>query len=695
MKSLILVLTIALSPSLLLANTPKCGNSFIDYEGNRYYDVLDYSKFTIPDAVKAVEAEIQMSKMLIERIKKQKEEPTFENTILELEKPVSLLSGVADSFLETMELSNASKATSEASKLTSKMNSDFGISVATDKVLFERVKYVQENTNKNKLNTEEKLLLKSTYEFFLSSGIHLDRKGQKKLAKLNEEIKDITTQYQENLMNFEAETFLSFSREQLEGLSERSFEKLDFDSTSNTYKVYANGPTSLLISKSVKSSEVREQVSKMNSKKGEDKKYNNTPLTIQFVEKMKQKSELLGFKTTAHSSLSEKMVKEPAKIIKFIDVLVEASLEQAKRELAELTAFARENGFKAKKLNPWDLNYYEEMYLKKNLKINEEKISEYFEIENVIKELLKFTEKLYGIEFAIRPDIESFHKDSFTYAILKEGRPLGSITFDMFLRKKKKNGAWMVDMAHSWIDGGMRVLPAASVNMNVVKAKKGPKLLTYDEVVTLFHEMGHALHGTIGTTRFKSQFGVRVPWDFVETPSQLMEEFVLATEVINKIGKHYKTGKVISQKDIDKIQALAKFNGAMGMIRQLKFSKIDFAYFHQGLNGETNLVKFENEATKGLNILSEPKSAMGPVFSHIMGGGYTAGYHSYKWAEVMSADIASKLIVDGKIDYKMAKRWHDLLLSKGSSVDLETNIKDLLGREVDISPLLRRNGIEH
>lgn len=773
MRIIALGLFLALAPQLASADQKQCKNTFKNYDKNRFYDVMDYGDFKVSDVTNAVRTEIRLKQRKVREIKENPETPTFENTILALENPINKMQGIPKAYLETMALSNSSKETQAAGKILSKLESNFNIELATDKVLFERVKSVYEQRDQFKLSEADKLLLESTYNFFKNSGIELNESQQARLKELNERITELKKKFAAVRLNYAKNVYLVFTKEQLAGVPEaelaklktnnegalwefekslealashktnriknfrefenavarankrpepqdtRSFKNSDFPLHNSIidaksfeasykrlrekyendkgpgYRVYGNMGEVAIILNFAKDPNVRRSVLEMTNKEGQTLAYDNRQTLIELVNAKREKDQILGFKSTAHQSLSTKMEKSPEKIVEFINKLRDAALPKAKEEIEELTRYAQSKGYKENRLNEWDVIYYQNLFKKENFSIDEAKIKEYFELDNVVKEMLALTEQLYGVELVFRPDVKGFHKDSFTYAMLKDGKPLASITFDMYSRTNKKAGAWMIDMAHSWMEGDMRVLPAASVNMNIMKPKEGKTLLSFDQVVTLFHEMGHAIHGTIGTTKYKSQFGVNTPWDFVETPSQFYELFVTVPEVLAKLAKHYKTGEALNDKEINNLLAAKKFMGAVAMIRQLSLSKIDFSYHYRSaeLDKNLDLVKFESEATKDLQFYGPLSFSMGPKFSHIMSGGYTAGYHSYKWAEVMSTDIGSLVIKNGKINYEMNKKWHDMILSKGSSVELQKAVEDFLGRELDIKPLLRHNGI--
>ena len=673
---------------------------------NTLHDVVPFDKIRLEDYEEAFMEGIRRDNEQIEKTINDPDKPTFDNTIINKDEDpdgyYDLLSRVSTVFFNLLSAETNDEMDALAQKLQPILTQHAN-DVRLNKRLFERIKAV--HLHHRRLTPEEKRLLDDTYEGFARSGALLSDEDKEKLRKLSEETSMLSLQFSQNLLKEEKAYSLHITDEHdLDGLPETAREAaamtakeqgkegwvftLDHPSY-GPFMTYANNR------------ELRKQMyMAKNTVCIKDNTENNLDICKRLINLRREIAQLLGSKTYADHVLKHRMASKTRNVYNLLDSLIKAYKPTAKKEVEEIAKMALKDAKdkKAGNLQPWDFSYYSHKLQLKKYNLDAEMLRPYFELSKVIGGVFGLATKLYGITFKENKEIPVYHPDVKAYEVFDEdGSYLAVLYADFHPRKGKQGGAWMTEYQGQWIDRkGVNVRPHVSLVMNFSKpTEEKPALLTLGEVETFLHEFGHALHGIFANTRFSSLSGTNVYWDFVELPSQFMENYAVEKEFLRTFAFHYETGEPIPDDLIKRIVKSRNFMAAYGCMRQVSFGLLDMAYYTKKDEFTDDIIPFEKKAWAKAMVLPQlPDTCMTVQFSHIMAGGYAAGYYSYKWAEVLDADAFSVFKKNGIFDRKTAQRFRDCILSKGGTEHPMTLYKNFRGSEPTIDALLKRNGLK-
>ena len=671
---------------------------------NTPHDAAPFDKIRLEHFEPAFMEGIRRDNEELENIINNPEEPTFENTIAidyddEKERYYSLLDNVSTVFFNLL----SAETNDDMDELAEKMQpilTKHDNDISLNPKLFERIKYVYEHHGE--LTEEEETLLNKTYDGFVRSGALLDEVGKDKLRKLTEEASMLSLQFSQNLLKENKAFTLHITDEKdLEGLPETQIEaakeaakERDMDGWVITLDSPSYGP----FMQYAVNRDLRKQLyMARNTECTHDNDSNNLEICKRLVNLRREVAQLLGYETYADYVLKKRMATNVQNVYKLLYDLIEAYKPTAIKERDELRAKAKSMEGEDFQMMPWDTAFYSHKLQLEKYNIDSEMLRPYLELSQVIKGVFGLANRLYGITFKENKDIPVYHPDVKAYEVFdKDGSFLAVFYADFHPRKGKQGGAWMTEYKGQSINArGENIRPHVSVVMNLTKPTEDkPALLTLGEVETFLHEFGHSLHGMFANTRFESLSGTSVWWDFVELPSQFMENFSLEKEFLNTFAFHYKTGEPMPDELIDRVINSRNFNIAGACLRQVSFGLLDMAYYTQKTEFTHDIIPFEKEAWKDAILGKQlPNTCMTVQFSHIMAGGYSAGYYSYKWAEVLDADAFAVFKKEGIFNPATAQRFRDCILSKGGTQHPMTLYKNFKGAEPTIDALLERNGI--
>lgn len=642
---------------------------------------------------------------IIEKTINDPEEPTFENTIARVdtskgEHYYDLLDRVSTVFSCMLSAETNDQLDELAQKL-SPILTKHANDVMLNKRLFERVKHVYEHHRE--LTPEEQMLLEKSYDGFVRSGALLDDEGKDHLRKLTEEAGVLSLQFSQNLLKEnKAYTLHITDEKQLDGLPDTAREaaamtakERNLDGWVFTLDMPSYSP---FMTYSTQRDLRRQMYMARNTVCTHQNDENNLAICQRLINLRREIAQLLGYDTYADYVLKHRMASKVENVYKLLNDLIAAYKPTALEEKEALLEIAKRQKGADFVMEAWDTAYYSHQLQMEKYNLDAEMLRPYFKLENVIKGVFGLATRLYGITFKENKDIPVYHPDVKAYEVSdSDGSYLAVLYADFFPHKGKQGGAWMTEFQGQWIDRkGNNVRPHASLVMNFTKpTDEKPALLTLGEVETFLHEFGHSLHGMFANTRFESLSGTNVWWDFVELPSQFMENFAVEREFLQTFAFHYKTGEVIPDELIDRIVRSRNFMAGMACLRQVSFGLLDMAYYTQREAFEEDIIPFEKKAwEKAILGKQLPETCMTVQFSHIMAGGYAAGYYSYKWAEVLDADAFSVFKRNGIFDQATAQRFRDCILSKGGTEHPMTLYKRFRGQEPTIDALLERNGIK-
>lgn len=638
----------------------------------------------------------------IKAITENSEEPTFENTVLALEQSGEILDRVTTVFFNLLSSETNDEMDAIAEKLMPELT-EHSNNISLNEKLFQRVKVVYERKADFNLSAEEKELLEKTYDGFIRKGANLEDKEKEEFRKLSAELSTLTFKFSQNHLK-ETNKFelLLTQEEELEGLPESAREAAALAAEEKGQKGWLfclQAPSYVPFMKYSAHRELREKLYRAyNTQCAHGDELDNQEIVKQIVNLRMQLAQLLGFKDFADYILRKRMAENSKHVYDLLEQLLEAYLPTAHKEVEEIETLARDMEGEDFHLMPWDFSYYTEKLKNKKFNFNEEELRPYFELSQVKKGVFGLATRLYGITFHENKDIPVYHPDVDAYEVHdKDGSYLGVIYTDFYPRKGKRSGAWMTCFKEQWIENdGTNSRPHVSVTMNFTKPTSDkPALLTFSEVNTFLHEFGHSLHGLFANTRFESMSGTNVYWDFVELPSQFMENFAVEKEFLNTFAFHYQTGEPLPEQLIQRIVETRNFNEAYACIRQLSFGFLDMAWYSRNTKFEGDVKAYEKQAWERTQLLPQlEETCMSVQFGHIMSGGYSAGYYSYKWAEVLDADAFSLFQEKGIFNQEVAQSFRDNILSKGGTEHPAILYKRFRGQEPSIDALLKRTGIK-
>ena len=636
----------------------------------------------------------------IESIINNPEEPTFANTIIALERSGALLDRITTVFGNLLSAETNDEMQTIAERVMPMLTAHSN-NISLNEKLFERIKHVYESKEKETLNQEESMLLKNTYEGFIRNGANLTGEQKERFRQLSSELSVLTLKFSQNNLKETNEYELPLTLEQLKGLPESALEayaQTAKEKGKDNYIVTLQAPSFIPFMKYCKDRKLREQLyMAYNTQCTHDNEYNNMEIVKQLVNIRLEIAQLLGYETVADYVLTRRMAENSRNVYQLLNQLLEAYTPTAHKELEEIQTLAKELEGNDFQLMPWDWAYYSRILKEKKFNFDEEALRPYFELNKVIEGVFGLATKLYGIRFQENKDIPVYHPDVNAYEVYdKDNRFLAVLYTDFHPRAGKRSGAWMTNYKEQWIDENGNSRPHVSVTMNFTKPTADkPALLTFSEVNTFLHEFGHALHGMFADTTYQSLSGTNVYWDFVELPSQFMENFATEEEFLNTFARHYQTGQPIPSELIQRIVDASNFNVAYACLRQLSFGLLDMAWYTRTTPFDGDVRMYEKQAWKKAQIMPDiEETCMTVQFSHIMAGGYSAGYYSYKWAEVLDADAFSLFKEKGIFDQDTANSFRENVLCKGGTEHPMTLYKRFRGKEPEIAALLRRNGIK-
>jgi len=676
---------------------------FLPYDTPHY--TVPFNRITLADYEEAMMEGIRREDEQIEKIINNPDEPTFENTIIPEDELkgrkhyYDLLSRVESVFFNML----SAETNDEMDALAQKMSpilTKHGNDVSLNPKIFERVKYVYEHHGE--LTPEENCLLEKSYEGFVRSGALLDEAGKDRLRKLTEEASMLSLQFSQNVLKEnKAYTLHITDEQQLDGLPYTAREAAHEAAKEHGLKGWvftldapSYGPFMMYSTQR----ELRKELyMARNTLCIKDNDTNNLELCKRLINLRREMAQLLGYDTFADYVMKHRMATKVENVYKLLNDLIEAYKPKAIEEREEVEALAKEEEGAAFKMEPWDLAYYSQLLKKKKYDLDPEMLRPYLELGNVIKGVFGLATRLYGITFKENKDIPVYHPDVKPYEVYdKDGSYLAVLYVDFHPRKGKRDGAWMTEFQGQWIErDGTNVRPHASLVMNFSKPTEDkPALLRLGEVETFLHEFGHSLHGIFANTRFESLSGTNVWWDFVELPSQFMENFAVEKEFLRTFAFHYQTGEPMPDELIDKVIASRNYGAATACLRQVSFGLLDMAYYTHKEEFTEDIISFEKKAWAPA-IIDEQRmdTCMTVQFSHIMAGGYAAGYYSYKWAEVLDADAFSVFKKEGIFNQATAQRFRDNILSRGGTEHPMTLYKRFRGQEPTIDALKERDGL--
>ena len=627
------------------------------------------------------------------------DEPTFHNTIVALEKSGSLLDRVSTVFGNLLSAETSDELEAIAERVMPRL-SEHSNNISLNEKLFARIKQVYDETDKEALTPEERMLLQNTYNGFIRSGANLAPEQKERFRQLSAELSVLTLKFSQNNLKETNRYELLLTPEQTDGLPQSALDayaQAAKDKNKDGYLVTLHAPSFVPFMKYSTHRALRQQLyMAYNTQCTHDDEFNNLEIVQKLVNLRLERAQLLGFDTVADYVLSRRMAENSTNVYKLLNELLEAYTPTAHQEVEEVKNLAKELEGEDFELMPWDWAYYSEKLKEKKFNLNEEELRPYFELKNVIQGVFGLATRLYGITFKENPDIPVYHPDVKAYEVHdKDGSFLAVLYTDFHPRASKRSGAWMTSYKEQWKDEKGNSRPHVSVTMNFTKPSEDkPALLTFSEVNTFLHEFGHALHGMFANTTYQSMSGTNVYWDFVELPSQIMENFAIEKDFLNTFAKHYQTGENIPEEMIQRIVDASNFNVAYACLRQLSFGLLDMAWYTRTEPFEGDVRSYEKKAWEKAQVLPGiEETCMTVQFSHIMAGGYAAGYYSYKWAEVLDADAFSLFQEKGIFDAATANSFRENVLSKGGTEHPMVLYKRFRGQEPSIDALLKRNGI--
>lgn len=678
-------------------------NPFFEEYGTPH-NTIPFHKIRLEDYEEALMEGIRRDDEEIQLITGNPDEPTFDNTLIfKDETKGEHYYDLLDRASQVMACMMSCETNDEMEALAQKMSpilTKHANDVSMNPELFRRIKYVYEKHRE--LTPEETRLLENAYKGFVRSGALLNEEDKEKLRKLTEEVGLLTLQFSQNLLK-ERKAFEMHitDEEQLDGLPDTALDAARMEAKQREKDGYVftlDFPSySAFITYSTKRELRKKMYMAYNTLCTKDNSENNIDICKRLVNLRREIAQLLGYKTYADYVLEERMATNATNVYDLLDRLVDAYKPTAEKEQEELKTIARKMEGDDFEMMPWDMSFYSHKLKMECYNLDAEMLRPYFQLDKVIDGVFGLATTLYGITFKENAEIPVYHPDVKAYEVFdKNGEYLAVFYADFFPRKGKQGGAWMTEFQGQWIDRkGNNIRPHVSVVMNFTKpTEEKPALLTLGEVETFLHEFGHSLHGMFANTRFASMSGTNVWWDFVELPSQFMENYSIEKEFLNTFAFHYKTGEPMPDELIERIVNSRNFMVATACLRQVSFGLLDMAYYTKETAFEDDIIPFEKKAwEKAILGKQLEDTCMTVQFSHIMAGGYAAGYYSYKWAEVLDADAFAVFKREGIFNPDTAQRFRDCILSKGGTDHPMTLYKNFKGAEPTIDALLERNGI--
>jgi|TARA_B110000090_G_scaffold72628_1_gene82785 peptidyl-dipeptidase Dcp len=642
---------------------------------------------------------IEVAKKEIKTITSNTDHQTFENTIEALEFSGMQLKRVTSIFFNL----NAAETNDEIQKIAQEVSpllSDFANDIRLNEELFKRVQSIYNKKDKFHLTLEQQTLLNNQYKMFVRNGANLNETKKNKLRGIDKELSKLSLQFGENILaetnSFELNIIDEY---QLKGLPDGAKDAAKITAKQKNKKGWLftlDYPSYIPFMTYVEDRSLREKMTRaFGARAFQNNENDNQQIVLDIVDFRYKRSNLLGYNSHAHFVLEERMAESPENVNLFLNDLLEKAKPAALKEFDELKVFSKKDGISD--FQKWDSSYYSEKLKKQLFDFDEEQLKPYFKLENVLNGVFTVANKLYDLNFEEINNIDIYHKDVNTYRVTDENNELVAILYtDFFPRKGKRNGAWMTSFKDQWKKNSENSRPHISIVCNFTKpTETKPSLLTFNEVTTLFHEFGHALHGMLANTTYPSLSGTNVYWDFVELPSQILENWCYEKDALDLFARHYETNETIPMELVEKIKKSSTFLEGMTTLRQLSFGLLDISWHNDDSDKNIKSVKeFENNAFGNTKLFPDvEENCMSTAFSHIFQGGYSSGYYSYKWAEVLDADAFEYFKETGIFNKETAQKFKDHILSKGGTENPMTLYKRFRGQEPNANALLKRAGL--
>lgn len=687
---------------LCILNMTEAQNPFFE-NIHTPHGTVPFDRISVEHYAPAIRRGIECQNEEIDAIVRNPQPANFHNTILALEKSGQLLHRVEVVF-DNLLSAETNDAMQELAKELMPLLSEHANNITLNERLFERVKTAYEHRNDEPLTAEQRKLTEDTYEGFVRSGANLQGADKEKYRELSRQLSLLTLQFSENNLKETNDYQLVLTDEvQLKGLPQSAIDAAAETAREKQQQGWVftlHAPSYVPFLTYTADRDLRKEIyMAYNTKCTHANACNNLDIVKQLVNTRLALAQLLGYKDYATYKLERRMAQNSANVYHLLDQLLEAYKPTAQKEYAEVQALAREEQGADFTLMPWDWSYYSQKLKDRKFSLNDEMLRPYFELENVKKGVFDLATRLYGITFRKNPNIPVYHKDVEAFDVFdKDGSFLAVLYTDFHPREGKRSGAWMTSYKEQWIDEktGENSRPHVSLVMNFTKPTQDkPALLTFGEVETFLHEFGHSLHGMFANKTYASLSGTNVYWDFVELPSQFMENFAVEKEFLHTFARHYQTGELIPDELVQRIVDSRNFNAAYACLRQVSFGLLDMAWYTRTTPFEGDVMAYEKQAWARAQVLPPVEgTCMSTQFSHIFAGGYSAGYYSYKWAEVLDADAFSLFKQKGIFNREVAESFRENILSKGGTEHPMTLYKRFRGQEPTIDALLIRNGIK-
>lgn len=668
-------------------------------ESSAPFGAPQFDKIENEHYLPAFEAGIAEAKAEIDAIVANPDEPTFENTIEAMEYSGETLDRVAGIFYNLMEADTDDEMQAIAEQI-SPMLTEYSMYVSLNEKLFERVKAVYAKKDELGLDKDQMKLLEDNYKSFVRGGANLSDEDKALYSKWSEELSLATLQFSKNVLaatnayvlEITDSTELAGLPDFVKSMGAETAKEKGLEGWAFTLHAPSYGP----FLKYSSNRELRRQMWTAYNTRATSGEFDNTDIVRQIVDLRIRIANILGYETYADYALEERMAKSKSTVNDFVMDLLQPSMEFARKDVADVLSFAKKNGFEGEALMPWDFSYWSEKYQQAEYALSAEELKPYFQLENCIDAVFGLATRLYGISFTELDNVPVYHEDVKVYEVKDaDGSHLALFYADFFPRASKRGGAWMTEFRGQSIKDGVERRPFISTVMNFTKPTADtPALITHDELTTFLHEFGHALHGMFAQGRYGSLTGTNVSRDFVELPSQIMENWAFEPEYLNSFAKHYQTGEPIPAELIEKVVAAKNYLAGYGQVRQLHFGYLDMAWHSLTELPSQGTIEFEQNTLAPYSIMpSVDGSAFSTSFSHIFSGGYAAGYYSYKWAEVLEADAFSLFKEKGIFNTEVASSFRENILSKGGTEDAAVLYRNFRGHDPQPEALMEKLGL--
>jgi peptidyl-dipeptidase Dcp len=667
-------------------------------EFNTNYNTAPFSKIKSEHFKPAFIESIKKAKNEIDVIVKNTKQPTFYNVLEPLEFSGKALDRISSIFFNL----NSAETNDEIQKIAQEVSpllSDFANDIRLNKKLFKKIKTIFESKDDFNLNSEQQMLLEKNFKAFVRNGANLNEKDKLKLREIDKKLSKLSLNFGENVLaETNAYELIIIDKNQLDGLPDGVIEAAKLsakEAGKKGWRFTLDYPSYVPFMTYAKNRKLRKKLALAFGARGFQNNANDNQNNVLNIVKLKhQRANLLGYQTHAHFVLEERMAETPQKVISFLNDLMTKAKPASKNDFKKVENLAKID--RISKIEKWDGAYYSEKLKKEMFDLDDEKLKPYFKLENVVKGVFTIANMLYDLHFEEIHDIDKYHEDVKTFKVTnKIGELIAIFYTDFFPRKGKRNGAWMTSFKGQWKRKNKNSRPHISIVCNFTKpTKTKPSLLTFNEVTTLFHEFGHALHGMLADTVYPNLSGTNVYWDFVELPSQIFENWCYEKEALNLFALHYKTGETIPMELVQKIKDSSNFLEGMATMRQLSFGLLDMEWHGKNPSKVHNVKGFETEAFADTQLFPDvAENCMSTSFSHIFQGGYSSGYYSYKWAEVLDADAFEAFKEKGVFDKEIATKFKDHILSQGGTRKPMELYKKFRGKEPSVDALLKRAGL--